>query len=312
MGGTTAFMFPGQGSQFVGMGKAAYDAAPAARETFERADAALGFALSAMCFAGDEAELRRTENTQPAILTASLAAYRLLEANGARPDWVAGHSLGEYSALVAAGALSLEEAVCLVRNRGRYMQQAVPEGSGAMAAILGLEDDDVASVCAAIEADGGGVCSPANFNSPGQVVIAGHTAAVESAVELALQRGARRAMLLNVSAPFHCSLMAPAAEALAADLERVSFRDPAVPVMCNVDAAPLRSGDEIGDALLRQVTAPVRWADGLRAMQHAGVDLWVEVGPGKVLSGLLKRTIKPERAFAVGGPDGLPGLLDAI
>ncbi len=312
MGARTAFMFPGQGSQFVGMGRIAYETEPAAREVFDQADEALGFALSRLCFEGDEAELRRTENTQPAILTASVAVYRILEGRGLRPDWVAGHSLGEYSALVVAGSLDLPTAVRLVHNRGRYMQEAVPEGTGAMAAVLGLDDDTVRAVCSTVARESGRICSPANYNSPGQVVVAGHADAVARCVDLAKQRGARRARLLNVSAPFHCALMAPAAEALAADMSEVIFADPEIALMCNVDAVPLRKGEAIADALLRQVTAPVRWVDGLRAMDEAGVEVWVEVGPGKVLTGLLKRSIKPDLSCAVGEPDDVPVLLESL
>lgn len=309
-----AFLFPGQGSQYVGMGKAAAEAFPEARAAFQEADEALGFALSDLCFAGDEDELRRTENTQPAILTVSVALHRVLRAQGIDGAFMAGHSLGEYSALVAAGSIGLGAAVRLVRNRGRYMQEAVPEGAGAMAAILGLEDDVVADVCEQVAATGAGTVQAANFNSPGQVVIAGTPEAVTEAVHIAKERGARRAMLLNVSAPFHCALMMPARERLSEDLAAVRFVDPRVPVLCNVDAAQLTRAEQIVSALERQVTSPVRWVDDLRAMQAAGADAFVEVGPGRVLAGLTKRTLKPVTVVSIQEPqdvDALQGMLDA-
>jgi [acyl-carrier-protein] S-malonyltransferase len=290
MDSNLGLMFPGQGSQYVGMGKEAADASPVVRDVFAEADEALGFGLSALCFSGDENELRKTENTQPAILTVSVALYRLAAEHGIDACCMAGHSLGEYSALVAAGSLELGAAVCLVRDRGRYMQEAVPVGEGAMAAILGLEDDVVESICT--EASAGGVVSAANYNSPGQVVVAGATGAVEDAVAMAKERGARRAMLLNVSAPFHCALMQPAADRLAAALEGVDISAPRVPVICNVDSVPLREADEIRDALRRQVTAPVCWVGNLQAMLSSGARELVEIGPGKVLAGLAKRGAK--------------------
>ncbi|MCA1629913.1 MAG: ACP S-malonyltransferase, partial [Acidobacteria bacterium] len=250
-----AFIFPGQGSQYAGMGRALFDAYAAAREAFEEADDALGFSISRLCFEGPAEDLQLTENTQPAILTTSVAALRALESEGfAPPSFVAGHSLGEYSALVAAGALSLSDAVRTVRARGRYMQEAVPDGVGAMAAILGADARTVEEACA--EAAQGGVCSPANLNSPKQIVIAGDAAAVDRALELLKSRGVRKAVKLNVSAPFHCALMLPAQERLAADLEKIEFKELRVPLVSNVDAKLIRAGSEARDSLVRQVSSP--------------------------------------------------------
>lgn len=283
----TAFIFPGQGSQYPGMARELAEKFSPARQVFERADRALGFPLSKLCFEGPAEELQLTANTQPAILTASVAAAEVLKEKGVPPDYVAGHSLGEYSALVATGALQLEDAVRLVRKRGEYMQEAVPVGAGAMAAILGLASETVEQICR--EAAQGGIVSPANLNSPAQVVIAGHKAAVERAAELAKQRGAKRAILLNVSAPFHCALMKPARDRLAEDLDRVEFREPAVPLINNVDARAVRDPAALREGLKRQVTAPVRWEESVRALRSAGVEVFIEVGPGKVLSGLLRQ-----------------------
>lgn len=307
-----AFVFPGQGSQYPGMGRAAYDAHPEAREVFEAADEALGFPLSELCFAGEESELARTENTQPAILTVSVALHRVLQAMGVEPAMMAGHSLGEYSALVAAGSMSLEVAVRLVRDRGRFMQEAVAEGVGAMAAVIGLDDEVVEAVCLEARTSGEGTAEPANYNAPGQVVIAGHRPAVERAVALARARGARRAILLKVSAPFHCSLMAPAQDRLAADLTEVPLERPSVPVYCNVDAVALGSNQEIRDALRRQVTCPVRWVADVRAMTAAGATAYVEVGPGKVLGGLIRRILDGPEVHAVQAPDDAAALADAL
>jgi len=283
-----AFLFPGQGSQYAGMGKDLAEKFPAARKVFEEADDALGFALSDLCFNGPAEQLQLTENTQPAILTTSVAALRAMEAEGfAKPDFVAGHSLGEYSALVAAGALPLGDAVRTVRARGRYMQEAVPVGTGAMAAILGASLDVVTAACA--EAAAGEVCSPANINSPAQVVIAGEAGAIDRAVELLKERGAKRAIKLSVSAPFHCAMMTPAQERLAADLANISFSDLAMPLVTNVDARPIKTGAEARDALVRQVSQPVRWLASVEFLASQGVQSFIEVGPGKVLSGLVRQ-----------------------
>ncbi|HET7841384.1 MAG TPA: ACP S-malonyltransferase [Terriglobia bacterium] len=283
----TAFLFPGQGSQYPGMGKELAGASPAARRVFELADQVLCFPLSKICFEGPATELQLTTNTQPAILTVSVAVAEVLREKGIRADYVAGHSLGEYSALVAAGSLRLEDAVRLVRKRGEYMQEAVPVGEGAMAALLGLDVEVVQQICR--EAEQGEVVSPANLNSPGQIVIAGNKSAVERAVELAKGRGAKRAILLNVSAPFHCELMKPAADRLAADLDAVEFDEPKVPLVNNVDGRIVKDATSVRDGLKRQVTAPVRWEESMRLLRSEGVEIFVEVGPGKVLSGLLRQ-----------------------
>lgn len=282
----TAFVFPGQGSQYAGMGQEIASLYPAAQAVFAEADAVLGIPLSTLCFEGPEEELKLTQNTQPAILTTSVAVLRVLEQKGIRPDLVAGHSLGEYSALVAAGALSLADAVALVRRRGQYMQQAVPVGVGAMAAVLGLEPAILQSVCE--RAADGQVVSPANLNSSGQIVIAGNREAVERAVVLAKEAGAKRAIMLQVSAPFHCALMKPAEDRLSVDLDRLSFADLKYPLVTNVDAAPIRSGSEARTALKRQVSRPVRWQESVQRLIVEGATRFIEVGPGKVLSGLIR------------------------
>jgi len=290
-----AFIFPGQGSQAVGMGKALAEAYPAARETFAEADEALGERLSGLCFDGPADRLVLTENTQPAILAVSVACLRVLASRGLKPDFVAGHSLGEYSAHVAAGTLAFADALRTVRRRGRYMQEAVPVGQGAMAAILGLDAAKVAQACE--EAAEGEVVSPANLNAPGQVVIAGAKDAVARASEAAKRLGARRAITLPVSAPFHCALMKPAEARLAPDLRALAAADPLVPVVANVDAEVKRSGRDAIDALIRQVASPVRWEDVMRRLASEGVRKYVEVGPGTVLTGLGRKTL-PDAAFA--------------
>ena len=305
-----AFLFPGQGSQAPGMGRELIENFASAREVFEEADAALGFSLSKLCFEGPAEELQLTANTQPAILAVSVAAARVLEEKCVRPDYVAGHSLGEYSALVTTGALKLSDALRLVRKRGEYMQEAVPVGQGAMAALLGLEAGVVDEICR--EAAGDEVVSPANLNSPAQIVIAGHRDAVERALNLAKARGARHAVLLHVSAPFHCSLMKPAAERLARDLDEVTILDPQVPLVNNADAAIIRSAEAVRDGLKRQVTSPVRWTDSIRLLRKEGVDLFIEVGPGKVLSGLMRQIDREARVWRAGDLDSLEEVAGAL
>jgi len=285
-----AFVFPGQGSQYPGMGKDLADKYPAAKQAFDDADAALGFAISELCFNGPAEDLKLTANTQPSILAVSAAANAALFSMGVRPDYVAGHSLGEYSALVAGGALSLADAAPLVRKRGTYMQEAVPVGTGAMAAILGAELELIETACR--EAANGEICSPANLNCPGQIVIAGNQSAVERAVELLKSRGVRRAVMLPVSAPFHCELMRPAQERLTDDLNRLRFNLLTCPLVNNVDAQLVTDGDVARDALLRQVTAPVRWEESIRRLIAEGVKTFVEVGPGRVLCGLIRQIDK--------------------
>ena len=292
-----AIIFPGQGSQSPGMGKELFEKFAVARQVFEEADDALGFPISRLCFEGPAEELQLTENTQPAILTVSVAAFRALkETDISAPAFVAGHSLGEYSALVAAGALSLSDAVRTVRARGRYMQEAVPVGTGAMAAVIGGELSAIEKACEA--ASSGQVCSVANVNAPNQVVIAGNTEAVDRAIE-SLKGVAKKVMKLNVSAPFHCALMKPAQDRLAADLEGLEFAEPAMPVVTNVDARATSAPDELRDALVRQVSAPVRWSESMLLLMQQGVDTFVEVGPGKVLTGLMRQINRDAKTLNV-------------
>ncbi|GFE61214.1 ACP S-malonyltransferase [Geobacter sp. AOG2] len=289
--GKTAFIFPGQGSQYPGMGKELADAFPVARQVFEEADDALGVKLSATCFAGSEDELKLTATTQPAILTASIAVLRVVEQEtGLKADYLAGHSLGEYSALVCSGALGFADAVRTVRARGTFMQEAVPVGTGTMAAMLGIEKEMLEDICR--EAAQGEIVAPANFNSPGQIVIAGHSAAVTRAIEIAKGRGFRKAMLLPVSAPFHCALMKPAAERLAGVLDKVATNPMKLPVVANADAVPNSDNGRVKELLVAQVCAPVLWEQSVNAMVGQGVEKFVEIGPGKVLSGLVKRITK--------------------
>ena len=306
-----AYIFPGQGSQSIGMGKDLFDNFTAARQVFEEADDALGFSLSEMCFSGDEADLQLTANTQPAILAASVAAFRAMESEGfAKPDFVAGHSLGEYSALVAAGVLDFADAVRTVRKRGTYMQEAVPVGVGAMAAILGLDVETVEAGCA--EAAQGQVCSPANINSPSQVVIAGNAEAIDRACEILKEKGAKRAIKLNVSAPFHCALMMPAQEKLAEDLKNLSYGQFAFPIVHNVDAAENSNADAVCDKLTQQVSSPVRWLQSVENLIANGVDTFVEVGPGKVLSGLVRQINCDVRGFNIENTEGLRNTLQTL
>jgi len=302
-------VFPGQGSQSAGMGRALHDALPECREVFEAADAALGEPLSRLIFEGPDEDLALTANTQPAILTVSVAAWRALSRRGVEPSFVAGHSLGEYSALVAAGALSFPDAVRLVRRRGTYMQQAVPQGVGAMAAIIGLAAEAVAEACA--EAADGEIVSVANLNSPEQTVIAGHAGAVRRASEACLKKGARRALPLPVSAPFHCALMDPARQRLATDIARAPMRNARCPVVTNADATPASIASDLADALVRQVTSPVRWVETVRRLAFEGTDLLIEAGPGRVLSGLVRRTSPEMKCAAVESPETLEAALAA-
>ena len=294
----TAFIFPGQGSQYAGMGKDLAANFRVAADVFAEADEALGFSLSRLCFEGPEEDLKLTATTQPAILTASVAALRVVQAEaGLVPSYLAGHSLGEYSALVAAGSLSLVDAVRTVRSRGTFMQEAVPVGVGAMAAILSVAPDVLTEICA--EAAQGEVVSPANFNSPGQIVIAGHATAVNRAIEIAKGKGFRKAMLLPVSAPFHCSLMKPAADRLAEVLTQVAVGALAQPVVTNVEALANGDSSRVRELLVTQVCAPVQWAQSVEEMVRLGVVTFIEIGPGKVLSGLVKRISKESATFNV-------------
>jgi [acyl-carrier-protein] S-malonyltransferase len=305
-----ALLFPGQGSQTVGMGKDLFEKYPLARQTFEEADAALGYKLSQLCFEGPEDQLRLTEITQPAILTVSVAALRALEVRIPRVCYVAGHSLGEYSAHVTSGTMSFAEALRTVRNRGKYMQEAVPVGVGTMAAILGMDLEKVTAVCAdAAQSD---VCAPANINSAEQIVISGNTAAVERAVKLAEERGAKKAKLLPVSAPFHCSLMKPAQDHLEADLNALKLKPPVYPVACNVDADLVTDELRARDTLLRQVTGSVKWEQCVRLLIEKGVQTFVEVGPGKVLWGLMRQIDRSKTSLNVSDDASLTKTLESL
>ncbi len=306
-----AYIFPGQGSQSVGMGKDLYDNFPAAREVFEEANDALGFSLSEMCFSGEEADLQLTANTQPAILTTSIAAFRAMETEGFQlPDFVAGHSLGEYSALVAANALSFSDAVKTVRKRGQYMQEAVPVGVGAMAAIIGLDLETVETVCK--EAENGEICSPANINSPSQIVIAGNESAVDRAIEILKARGAKRAIKLNVSAPFHCDLMLPAQKKLAEDLSEIAYSNLRFPIIENVSAEENENGERVKTALTEQVSKPVRWSPSVELLIKNGVETFVEVGAGKILCGLVRQINRDVRSLNVGDMESLQSSLSLL
>jgi [acyl-carrier-protein] S-malonyltransferase len=305
-----AFLFPGQGSQFVGMAKDLAGKYPLARRTFAEADEALGYALSQLCFEGPEDQLRLTEITQPAILTASIAALRVLETRIPRPSFVGGHSLGEYSAHVCSGTITFADAVRTVRNRGKYMQQAVPVGVGAMAAILGMDLAKVTAVCH--DAAQGEVCEPANINSSEQIVISGNTAAVERAAKLAEERGAKKAKLLPVSAPFHCSLMKPAQDRLRVDLEAVALEKPVYPVACNVDAELVTENLRARDTLIRQVTGSVKWEQCVKLLIDQGVQTFIEIGPGKVLCGLMRQIDRSKTALNVGDDASLTKTLESL
>ena len=307
----TAFIFPGQGSQAVGMGKDLFDNFSISREVFEEADDALGFSLSEMCFSGTAEDLALTSNTQPAILTVSVAAFRAMVSEGFPiPDFVAGHSLGEYSALVAAGAVNFTDAVKTVRKRGTYMQNAVPFGVGAMSAILGLPLETVEITCE--EAKQGQVCNAANINSPSQVVIAGNTEAIDRAIEILKERGAKRAIKLNVSAPFHCALMLPAQEKLAADLQEIDFKDLTVPIIENFSAESNVKGERVRTALTEQVSKPVRWAQSVENLIVEEVKTFVEVGAGRVLSGLVKQINRDVRILNVENSTSLKEALNNL
>ena len=304
-----AFVFPGQGSQSVGMCKAFYDEYAVARQVFEEADEALGFSITKMCFEGPESDLRLTYNTQPAILTASTACAAVLKEKGISCDVAAGHSLGEYSALVNTGALAFADAVRIVRKRGQFMQEAVPVGEGSMAAVLGLESDKIVEICQAVEVEGGEAVQAVNFNCPGQVVIAGAVNAVNKAVEALKAAGAKRAVLLPVSAPFHSTLMKPASERLAEVLAPIEIKDITIPVVANVTAKEVTSGAEIKELLIKQAAMPVLWETSVRNMVADGVDTFVEVGPGKVLTGFTKKIAKGLPALNIEDPASLEKVL---
>jgi [acyl-carrier-protein] S-malonyltransferase len=308
--GKVAFVFPGQASQYPGMGKELAEKYPAARAVFDEADKALGFSVSKICFEGTEEELKLTANTQPAILTVSVAAFCVLAEKGITADYVAGHSLGEYSALVAAGSLKFGDAVKLVRKRGTYMQDAVPSGQGSMAAIMGLSPAVVLDVCK--RAAAGEICAPANLNSPEQTVISGHAGAVKRAVEIASQSGAKRAVVLSVSAPFHSALMMPAQQKLEKDLDAINFADLQMPLVTNVDADSIRKGEEARSALVRQVSMPVRWEESMRMLLDEGVKIFLEVGPGRVLTGLMRQIERSVTTLNVEDEKSLQATLEKI
>jgi [acyl-carrier-protein] S-malonyltransferase len=294
-----AFLFPGQGSQAVGMGKDLAEKFNVARDTFAEADAALGYSLSKLCFEGPAEQLKQTEFTQPAIFAVSMAAYRVLASRGIEPQLAAGHSLGEYAACAAAGVMSFADAIRALRSRGQFMQEAVPEGQGAMAAILGMDADAARDVCEAAAKETHEVVSPANLNSPEQIVISGSTAGVARASELAKERGAKKVVPLQVSAPFHCALMQPAQDRLAEVLKAIKVHDPRFPIVANVTADVTKDGGKERDLLVRQVTAPVRWVESMRRMIDEGASFFVEVGPGKVLTGLLRQIDRAQKCVNV-------------
>ncbi|HEV2991309.1 MAG TPA: ACP S-malonyltransferase [Candidatus Angelobacter sp.] len=305
-----AFLFPGQGSQAVGMGKELANLYPVARQTFEEADEALGISISRLCFEGPEDQLKMTEMTQPAILTMSVAVHRVLQEKGIVPQFVAGHSLGEYSAHVAAGTFTFADAVRTVRNRGKYMQEAVPAGQGGMAAVLGMAIAELEKVCA--EAAQGEVVAPANINSPEQIAISGHQTAVERAAGLAKQRGAKKTVILQVSAPFHCALMQPAQDRLAEDLRRLQFNNPTIPVIANIDGEPKIFAEASRQALVRQVTGAVQWTRCAQKLIALGAQRFVEVGPGKVLTGLMRQIDRAQNCVNVENEASLQKVLNTF
>jgi len=300
--GETCFVFPGQGSQYVGMGRDMYERYEEAKRVFDRASEVLGYDVASLCFNGPEEELNRTVRTQPCILTVSIAIYRVIEKIGVRPSVVAGHSLGEYSALVAAGVLDLDNALFLTEKRGQFMQEASPEGKGLMAAILGLKRREVDDICLSVKS---GYVVPANYNCPGQIVIAGEKKAVEEAIALAREAGAKRAITLSVSVPSHCALMAEASKRLASLLDEIEFRNPSVPIVNNADALFLYNRDSIKSSLIRQLNSPLLWEDSIKAVINSGINTFIEVGPGKVLSGLIKRIDPEARVYNVEDEEGL-------
>ncbi|MBE3592711.1 MAG: ACP S-malonyltransferase [Thermoanaerobacter sp.] len=304
-----AFIYPGQGAQYAGMGKEIYQKYQEAREIFERADEALGFSISGLCFKGPEEELMKTENTQPAILTVSVALTKVLQKRGINAEVTAGLSLGEYSSLVLAEALDFEDAVRLVKNRGKYMQEVVPQGVGTMAAILGLENEVVEEICRTVSQVG--IVEPANYNCPGQLVISGEVKAVEKAVEIAKEKGAKRAVVLAVSAPFHCSMLKKAGELLERDLEKVEIKDLKIPVVSNV-TADYASKDQVKDLLIKQVSHPVLWEQSVKRMIEDGVDTFVEIGPGKTLTGFVKKIDKTKNAYNFEDEESLLKTLSAL
>ena len=304
-----AFIYPGQGAQYAGMGIEIYQKYQEAREIFERADEALGFSISELCFEGPEEELMKTENTQPAILTVSVALTKVLQKRGIKAEVTAGLSLGEYSSLVLAEALDFEDAVRLVKNRGKYMQEVVPQGVGTMAAILGLENEVVEEICRTVSQVG--IVEPANYNCPGQLVISGEVKAVEKAVELAKEKGAKRAVVLAVSAPFHCSMLKKAGELLERDLEKIEIKDLKIPVVSNV-TADYASKDQVKDLLIKQVSHPVLWEQSVKRMIEDGVDTFVEIGPGKTLTGFVKKIDKTKNAYNFEDEESLLKTLSAL
>ncbi|MGY5487310.1 ACP S-malonyltransferase [Paenibacillus sp. ALE2] len=310
--GKTAFIFPGQGSQAVGMAKDAYEAVPAATEVFRKADERLGFALSTLIFEGPDTALKQTSNTQPALLTASIALYEAFKEKGIRPDYVAGHSLGEYSALVASGVLTFEDAVETVRARGQFMEQAIPDGQGGMAAVLGADREALAALCRDIITESGQLVELANINCPGQIVVSGTKSGVAAVAERVKEAGGKRAITLEVSGPFHSSLMKEAADKLSDKLETVKFAEAQIPVVTNVTAKPVREGSEIRQLLVEQVYSPVLWEDSVAWLLEQGVDTFVEFGPGSVLTGLVKKIDKTVKLYNMSSLESFASITEAL